>query len=974
MSQTHSTQPPRIVPLARREAYNLEQFTSQLGRCPLWHILPQGETDASKASGLFAPETRIIAPPAHTLAAFLQAHSFVLLCSRGKNVALALLQTGTGLLWSNEASDNQYCLTGGKEVLEKVRWAGLSGWRLPSCEELQSFAMAPGNPFRQGKEYRLRTLKGGETNGWLCDEGRTDTDRISWYISDEFARIFACHTLWANATPVRILGDLLRHGWDLLAAGGGDCFRPTTDLRWQNLEPAELLVALQREKSVLLGADTDNPPPQKAAPLQLDPTQEYLVRRLREVAAIKAAAPRLDPADFLLPEQLANLDHRSCRLPRLDSARLRDPEQGLWELWGEDPQLLRRYDLQARDPRRDVQQRAVAIDFGTSSTVVACETPSGGRELLRIGVRDFYQPVQPQHFENPTVLECLDYAAFARTWQAEAYRPALDWDWMRAAHEAQVSFRDNPGDTRILASILPRLKQWALRDAEHRRVRLTDRKGLELELPQHQERNPVRGQPLQVGTDDPFDPVELYAWYLGMAINWRGHGLFLNYYLSFPVKYPAEVRERILASFRRGLQRSLPPTLISHHADVLNEFTVKALASEPAAYAAAALQHFGIAPGEQGTPYAVFDFGGGTTDFDFGLLRWANSDEEESGYEQVFEHLASSGDNFLGGENLIEHMAYHSFVQNLDELRRHHIQFTRPMDASPFSGSEAFLAYTQAAQTNTVMLCARLRPFLEGSQASLSEQIKLDLIDIHGQKQTCELALDARALDDLLLMKMEDGVRAFLSEMARIRSEFPPTPIHVFLAGNGSHSRHIQALFDTAGENWQSLLQTYFGNEPPELTIHPPLPQDEANPHAPTAKTGVALGLLRLAPGENVLLVNHLHQRNDGQAPFAWFVGRMHRGKFEPVLAPGATYGHWYDIGPLQSGVFNLYTTLSPRAHSGLMDGNSELKKHRLDFLAAPLKSRLYVRASGPHIIDIVAAPAPPAEGENIDIRNMLLG
>ena len=77
-----------------------------------------------------------------------------------------------------------------------------------------------------------------------------------------------------------------------------------------------------------------------------------------------------------------------------------------------------------------------------------------------------------------------------------------------------------------------------------------------MELAPHTERNPVRGQPLTVSADDAFDPIELYAWYLGMAINWRGRGLFLKYYLSFPVKYPSEVKQRILASFRRGLQRS----------------------------------------------------------------------------------------------------------------------------------------------------------------------------------------------------------------------------------------------------------------------------------------------------------------------------------------------------------------------------------------------------------------------------------
>lgn len=111
---------------------------------------------------------------------------------------------------------------------------------------------------------------------------------------------------------------------------------------------------------------------------------------------------------------------------------------------------------------------------------------------------------------------------------------------------------------------------------------------------------------------------------------------------------------------------------------------------------------------------------------------------------------------------------------------------------------------------------------------------------------------------------------------------------------------------------------------------------DEAKPHAPTTKTGVALGLLRLVPGENTLLLNHVHTRHDGQAPFDWFVGRLHRKTFVPSLVPGATYGAWHELGPLQQGVFNLFVTNSRRAHTGLPEGHPELKKHRLDFPAAP--------------------------------------
>jgi hypothetical protein len=397
---------------------------------------------------------------------------------------------------------------------------------------------------------------------------------------------------------------------------------------------------------------------------------------------------------------------------------------------------------------------------------------------------------------------------------------------------------------------------------------------------------------------------------------------------------------------------------------VLSEFEVTELANEPVAYAAAALRHLELEPTDAGLPYAVFDFGGGTTDFDFGLLRWATPDEEAQGFDQVFEHLASSGDNFLGGENLLEHLVYATFQHNLPVLRKNRIQFTRPLDAPAFDGSEAFIAQTQAAQTNTVMLAAKLRPFLEGENPDLPAQLTLDLIDANGNKKPCELALDAQRLDALLADRIRGGVEAFLAELAKLRDELPATaPIHILLAGNGSRSRHIQALFDPNGELWPKLLASAWGEaQPPEIVVHAPLPIDERNAHAPTAKTGVALGLLDLVPGENTLLLNRVHACHDGQAPFAWFVGKLRRGRassryFEPVLLQGAVYNQWHELGPLQQGVFNLFATTSPRARNDLPEGHPELKKHRLDFPAAPAGSKLFVRAVSPHEVELGAAP-----------------
>ena len=53
--------------------------------------------------------------------------------------------------------------------------------------------------------------------------------------------------------------------------------------------------------------------------------------------------------------------------------------------------------------------------------------------------------------------------------------------------------------------------------------------------------------------------------------------------------------------------------------------------------------------------YGIFDFGGGTTDFDFGVWRGA-SDEEYDKYncDFILECFGADSDVHLGGENILE--------------------------------------------------------------------------------------------------------------------------------------------------------------------------------------------------------------------------------------------------------------------------------------------------------------------------------
>lgn len=906
-------------------AATIPALTARIEKCRYWKVLSDTKNEPvwifDRTTGLrFSPSSLL------DLAALLEQHPF-LYVKAGQGDIFALMECKSRLLWlfTNANGNNAQA----REILEKTSYAGVRGWKLPTLEQLKIFAKNTANPFRSGGNDRLIGCYGYLT-------ANTCVDLDNWSTAGSTGNILATQDLFAKGDSAQMQANLLEQGWQLVTLDKSCIYQPKADTGWQHLDSAELVRTLATERLRLLATDK----------------KETLV----------------DPLCNLVFYHTREIDHTPCRLPPLELAQLTDPNRGLWEFWGISEDRLRHHGVRARNPLQDVRKWNIVIDFGTSATVVALD--NGGRhELLRIGVRDFYQATEPAHFENPTVLEFIDFPAFIAVWNNQTQQPALNWNWLRAAHEAQTNMRDNPGDPAILASILPRIKQWALRNNKER-IRIIDQKNQhELDLTAMIERNPTQGTPMQVSSEDAFDPVELYAWYLGRVINWRGRGLLLKYYLTFPVKYERDVKNKILAAFRRGLQRSLPETLITQPG-VLNKFEVTEIATEPAAYAAAALPALGLSPTPDGLAYAVFDFGGGTTDFDFGLWRTPSKEEGGDGYEVVFERLHAGGDVFLGGENLLENLAYRVFQQNIAVCREKKIAFTCPLDATRFTDGESLIQHTQAAQTNTVMLVAKLRPYWEG-RADLPGQIKLDLLDVQDNKCSCEIQLDEKALNDFLTERIAEGARNLLREMKVGFGETAQKEINLLLAGNASRASWVRDLFNSDGEPWKTLVKEVLGDNELSIIIHPPLEVDPKNHHAPTAKTGVALGALQLCPGNPVLVLNSLHDASSGEAPFRFFVGRMKQKCFEFVLPVRAEYGQWHELSQIFSGVLYLFSTASPRARDGQMkEGDPLLRKERIDFAGDTQKLRAYVRAIAPTRIELCSAASTEAitrnEAENL--------
>ena len=623
-----------------------------------------------------------------------------------------------------------------------------------------------------------------------------------------------------------------------------------------------------------------------------------------------------------------------------------------------------------RNPVLDIREANVAIDFGTSSTVVAIRK-NGKDELLRIGMqeKDFAKDViTDQQYENPTVLEFLDLQNFLNEWQSESYRPLVDWDNIHCSHEARAALRNNNSNTKVVSSIFARLKQWALRNEQTAKVRLRDQQEYEYQLQPLTEYNPVKGQPIQIGKDYPqLDPIEVYAWFLGMTINWRERGIFLNYYLTFPVKYSNEVKARILAAFRRGLQRSLPESLI--YDERFNEFSVEELASEPAAFAAAALERLEIEPDDGGVSYAVFDFGGGTTDFDYGFYRNPNDDEHDEGWDHVIEHFGSSGDQFLGGENLLENLAYLVFQANSSECNKKKIAFTKPLDAEVFAGSELLIAQTQAAYTNTTLMMSKLRPLWEAGKIDLDSKgtETFKLINKDGQTVDCEIAIKQDELIKFLENRIRQGLKDFFIAMNvafKQQHQKLPELIHILLAGNSSRSRMVLGLLGRLDdEKSKALHQLLLADlaeifeELPDLEIHLPLDADPKNAYAPTAKTGVALGLLRLCPGETLKVVNHAAEDNT-DSPFQYFIGAFRRDTLQVAIHRGQTYQEWAELGKPLNGVLVMgYTTSSSAAlENQVKRGDKGVFEQNLRLSGNVQGHKVFAKVLSPNEIEICTA------------------
>ncbi len=533
-------------------------------------------------------------------------------------------------------------------------------------------------------------------------------------------------------------------------------------------------------------------------------------------------------ADSVFPSrELLDSDYRRVKLPVMPESKLKASSEGLSELFWNDsnrPDEKYYFPLQtdvecvARDPWELVRKNSsVAIDFGTSSTVVAVKNEHSHVDVVRMGSFDKtveQSQLGASQYENPTVLNFIDFNAFMKAWTDVPYRPDTDYCSLQFSHDARAQLKDRP------RSCMTSIKTWCRSDNEDLHVRLSDEQNFDFEI-EHQKLSEDTDIAAMVDAfrDRGFDPVEVYAYLLGCSINnqsLNNGSIFLNYYMTFPVKFDISTKARIMEGFRRGLARSLPPSLVYSEkwkqqcsSCAGNLPLVEEIASEPITLAASFLEALDIDPADDGVPFGVFDFGGGTTDFAVGIYRNATEAESDDyGYETMLDILDASGDQDLGGEHLVDMLSFEVICENIGEILKNRINFILPHGFNAIPGSETVWSGSSCAYENFSMLSSRLRSLWESAvlkneddgspetsnPAQLNIMFKTNKLNEEGRLEVADksvaVSVDQERLKNLIRDRIKNGFERFLS---MVKSAVDVTGVqieslHVIASGNSCHS------------------------------------------------------------------------------------------------------------------------------------------------------------------------------------------
>lgn len=656
---------------------------------------------------------------------------------------------------------------------------------------------------------------------------------------------------------------------------------------------------------------------------------------------------------------LLDCDKRRCRLESYDEDMLYDIKRGHWDLFGctEDVEIPEKGKLVQRDPRKDIKAGIVGIDFGTKSTVVVRQDDTSAIIPIRIGAETLSAELRENDYENPTIIECTDLDKFIKKYYEQDGRPETSCDDFFVSYDAYKDYRSCPPNE--FYAYYADLKQWANHEKEN--IIIWDKQ-------KHEYRFGVDGSK----EENIINPIELYAYYIGMYINNMRNGIYMKYLMSFPVGYSKETRQLIVSSFERGIRKSFPMCILEDE-ECMKDFSVQLGISEPAAYAVTALEMSDLEPEDENDRYryGIFDFGGGTADFGFGIWRGASEEEYEvEGYDYVLECFGADSDVTLGGEKILELLAYDVFKKNKGVAREKRITCSLPFGENAFMGSETLISDSQIARRNMSILKEELRPLWHQEEdwekkyrheaaggAVHEEYIEPALYDIDGNMLSdCKFAVDTQSLISLIKARIQKGIDAFFKCMGKAFQKEGKLAdydgqVHIFLAGNSSKSIFVRELFE-------EMIKTYSSKKGgPSFTLSEPMNEENGDEYVPNGKTSVAYGLIKSREGSSIKVEKNFETDAEEQTRFKYYLGRERRRHFDCRLSPVETqYGKWIRFQGAAKRTVRIYYTTDPTAdvrEEPPVIGNIPYKEILID---PRDEAYIYIRACEPTVIEYTVA------------------
>ncbi len=246
--------------------------------------------------------------------------------------------------------------------------------------------------------------------------------------------------------------------------------------------------------------------------------------------------------------------------------------------------------------------------------------------------------------------------------------------------------------------------------------------------------------------------------------------------------------------------------------------------------------------------------------------------------------FSSGGDKFLGGENLLELLAFEAYAKNFQTLKEKGIAIAKPnydkIDTQRFG---SFMQNSNTARLNLQTIASSLHPFLENLNADIVEKIeeneefetekfekdfKIGLFDRNGNGvEENELKVDCKELLKFLKEKIDDGVKNFFVGFSKVMAENIDDQcraFHIFLGGNASKSVLVKQAFENAKEKQLKDYKQKTSKEDFTFILYEPLGTEASDKQIleltgedvykipaylkTTCKTGVAFGLLESRP------------------------------------------------------------------------------------------------------------------------------